>query len=512
MPKLKACLATLCTTHEVAKRTATGGVFLTVKGQESADRCPGELSDTASSTASSSATLSSSSSSRTASQSDSSCSALFQARIAAVATCDVAEDEEDEVLSEPETVVAASDEQLDQSQPESELGYEFDYSFDPDEEPPSLAERLKSRLNGSRVGAAQRYESTNENTSKRPLSSASVRPATVSAHQEGDEWELVLLLDHREILSRRNRSILERKLLDRGITCEVRALNVGDVQWIARRYRPGDDRICGEFAQFDATQTVSVGTDETDCILHAEFMLNAIVERKEVNDLSGSIIDRRYFEQKSRLSACGLTHVIYLVEGSLTQQQTTIRSSGLETAMCRTQVQNQFFVQLCRSSDESLAFLSGVHMRLLAKFPRHACRNAELHSQDNPARRESPFLPPSTAEASATQTFDAVMCQPLQLFAAFNAQFRKKSQFTVGELYQMMLMQAPGLSAAKTAALFKTFSTFHELQSALRIPGKKNPIDEVRCGEHQRRVGIKTRQGLVELLTATEYAEETESQ
>lgn len=57
--------------------------------------------------------------------------------------------------------------------------------------------------------------------------------------QPTDEWELVLILDHREILSRRNRSILERMLLERHVTCEVRSLNVGDVQWIARRYRDG---------------------------------------------------------------------------------------------------------------------------------------------------------------------------------------------------------------------------------------------------------------------------------
>lgn len=52
-----------------------------------------------------------------------------------------------------------------------------------------------------------------------------------------DAWELVLVLDHREILSRQNRDVLERKLLERNVTCEVRALNVGDMQWVARRFR-----------------------------------------------------------------------------------------------------------------------------------------------------------------------------------------------------------------------------------------------------------------------------------
>ncbi|POM63419.1 Crossover junction endonuclease MUS81-like protein, partial [Phytophthora palmivora] len=118
------------------------------------------------------------------------------------------------------------------------------------------------------------------------------RTAPEDLIRETDTWELVLLLDHREIIERRNPRILERKLLERNVNCEVRALSVGDVQWIARRHRMGGE-----------TQ---------------EFMLNVIVERKEVHDLSGSIIDRRFFEQKTRLAtvreSCGDVHVIYLIE------------------------------------------------------------------------------------------------------------------------------------------------------------------------------------------------------
>lgn len=230
-------------------------------------------------------------------------------------------------------------------------------------------------------------------------------------------------------------------------------------------------------------------------------MLNAIVERKEVHDLSGSIIDRRYFEQKTRLSACGLTHVIYLVEGSLSQQQTAVRASGLQTAMCRTQVQNRFFVQLCRSADESVAFLASVHARLLAKFPRHACRNVERPA---PARAGSLFL--AEAPRAGVAALDALLCRPALSFAAFNAQFRKKSAFTVGELYQMMLLQAPGLSAAKAAALAASFRSFHELRAALAAPDTRGPLDAVRCGDGQRRLGAKTLKALALLLQSPDYA------
>lgn len=217
------------------------------------------------------------------------------------------------------------------------------------------------------------------------------------------------------------------------MNCEVRALGVGDVQWIARRYRIGGD-----------TQ---------------EFVLNIIVERKEVHDLSGSIIDRRFFEQKTRLATvretCGDVHVIYLIEGSLTQI-TTVRTSGLHTAMGRTQVQNNFFVQQCQNADETVTFLARVYARLLAKFPLNptAAKPATSH-----------LLPQGRFDSDE---FAKIFCLPPQRYAPFNSQFRKKTQFTVREIFQRMLMQVLGLSAAKTVGLSAKYQNFRELESALQ--------------------------------------------
>lgn len=243
VPKLKACLTTLCATLGVAKRTASGGIFLTVKGQESADLCPGELPGSVSGTTSSSTTGSSSD------QSDATSRLSASLALAASGTSSSSNglavrasvyDVDDDValLSEPETIRAASDDE----QLESEVEHDYDYGFDPDEEPPTLAERLERRLNPP---AAHSHHHISRPVTPR------VDPVVPSEHRDGDEWELVLLLDHREILSRRNRSILERKLLERGVTCEVRALNVGDVQWVARRHRPGDDAVTGKRPRMD---------------------------------------------------------------------------------------------------------------------------------------------------------------------------------------------------------------------------------------------------------------------
>lgn len=44
-------------------------------------------------------------------------------------------------------------------------------------------------------------------------------------------------------------------------------------------------------------------------------VLDYVFERKKADDLSASIIDGRYKEQKMRLKNCGAANVVYLYEG-----------------------------------------------------------------------------------------------------------------------------------------------------------------------------------------------------
>ncbi|KAE8877414.1 hypothetical protein PF005_g10614 [Phytophthora fragariae] len=425
--KLRTCLASLSGTHEVVKRSNLGHYFLTEKGRRSAELCPGSLTGNATeSTATANAPAATPSARPGAASITARREQPSAARIARECpsspdvTCIETEDSDDDILSQV---------------------------LDPRGIEPRLPEPEPEVLNRKRV-------------------------APEDLIRETDTWELVLLLDHREVIERRNPRILERKLLERNVNCEVRALGVGDVQWIARRHRVGGD------AQ--------------------EFVLSVIVERKEVHDLSGSIIDRRFFEQKTRLATvretCGDVHVIYLIEGSLTQI-TTVRTSGLHTAMGRTQVQNNFFVQQCQNADETVTFLARVYARLLARFPPNP-------SVVKPAT--SHLLPQSRFDPDG---FAKIFCLPPQTFAPFNSQFRKKTQFTVREIFRRMLMQAPGLSAAKTVGLSAKYQNFRELESALRKRGRDSEVEHVRCGKTQRRLGSKARECLGELLTANEYTE-----
>ncbi|XBI31568.1 hypothetical protein VPH35_055123 [Triticum aestivum] len=98
-------------------------------------------------------------------------------------------------------------------------------------------------------------------------------------------YEVVLILDDRETFGRKVVGNIHSQI---SIPIEIKHLPVGDALWIARHKE-----------------------------LDTEYFLDFIVERKNVDDFLGSIKDNRYKDQKLRLKKCGLTKLIYLVEGDV---------------------------------------------------------------------------------------------------------------------------------------------------------------------------------------------------
>ncbi|RZC84853.1 hypothetical protein C5167_047637 [Papaver somniferum] len=106
-----------------------------------------------------------------------------------------------------------------------------------------------------------------------------------------DVYNVILILDDREHFTKNNNWARSKKIIQNvssefKIQVEVRRLPVGDAIWIAQ-----------------------------DKHLENEFVLDFIVERKEVDDLRMSISDSRYKDQKLRILRCGIKKLIYLVEG-----------------------------------------------------------------------------------------------------------------------------------------------------------------------------------------------------
>lgn len=111
------------------------------------------------------------------------------------------------------------------------------------------------------------------------------------AQMEGDWQPLVLsagsyliylVIDSREKGGRQLGNTITHELRRKGVDVEQRALEIGDVCWMAKRKHP-------------------VG-DEYD-----EVALDAVLERKRLDDLCSSLVDKRFHEQKARPSACRIT-------------------------------------------------------------------------------------------------------------------------------------------------------------------------------------------------------------
>lgn len=86
-----------------------------------------------------------------------------------------------------------------------------------------------------------------------------------------------MVLDNREVKMKTNREYIQDKLEEKGVPVVKRALDLGDVIWVAKH----------------------VETEE-------EMYLDIVVERKRMDDLVSSLKDGRFREQKVTLS-CDLS-------------------------------------------------------------------------------------------------------------------------------------------------------------------------------------------------------------
>ncbi|KAF6988117.1 hypothetical protein CFC21_005697 [Triticum aestivum] len=137
-----------------------------------------------------------------------------------------------------------------------------------------------------------------ENSSGNRAGSAEKSLLAMPPHQSNDSF-----LKAYEVVPRSRRKVVDNIRSQFNIPVEIKHLPVGDALWIARHKE-----------------------------LDMEYVLDFIVERKNVDDFLGSIKDNRYKDQKLRLKKCGLRKLIYLVEGDV---NTVDGSESVKTATTR---------------------------------------------------------------------------------------------------------------------------------------------------------------------------------
>lgn len=243
-------------------------------------------------------------------------------------------------------------------------------------------------------------------------------------------YEVVLILDSREIESKSHRDNIADKLTARGVLVETRSLRLGDMCWIARRLDPHGD--------------------EGD-----EVVLDYVIERKRLDDLCSSIRDGRYNEQCYRLQRSGIGNVFYIVEDWQVAERMEFNGKQIMTAKSQIQVVSGFFLKETHKLADTIDFLvtmtnvvSGLVRDLHAIPSRHVSRTSYAALQRR-LREEHPG-----------KAF-------LSSFEVYQSLNDKSAARTVYEGLGRMLLCVKGMSPEKVSAILDCWDTPRALYEAM---------------------------------------------
>lgn len=271
-----------------------------------------------------------------------------------------------------------------------------------------------------------------------------------------------LVLDTREVRTKTDRDYIANELIKKGITPQVRALELGDSMWVAKCRDPAYLARYGE---------------EGD-----EVMLDWILERKRLDDLIGSIKDGRFHEQKFRLRRSGIKNVIYLIEefnvthASAESGNASRYQEMAASAIASTQVVNGYFVKKTKTLDDSIRYLARM-TRLLRKM-----YGADDSPSDSP--RPSPAdtasKPISVAvipsrRLSSTKSYldllDGLRAKDPSVtygvtFSTFSALTSKSDVLSLRDIFLKMLMCIRGLTGERAMEIQRLWPTPRHLLEA----------------------------------------------
>ncbi|CAG8552039.1 18251_t:CDS:2 [Gigaspora rosea] len=219
---------------------------------------------------------------------------------------------------------------------------------------------------------------------------------------EPGTFEIVLILDTREVKLKKDRDYIKDTLQDKGVNLSVRNLELGDVIWVARKN--------------------SLSTDE--------LVLDYILERKRMDDLVGSIKDGRFREQKFRLSKSGAGQIIYLIEDYNLEDLGDF-GDAVKTAISSLQMLNGYFLKRTATIDQSIDYL--VRMTRMLK---------EMYE--------------NLATLHPHHTY-------LVTYSSYSDLNSKSKPLTLKDTFVRMLMTIRGISVDKAAEIIKNYPTPRKL-------------------------------------------------
>ncbi|KAI8985247.1 hypothetical protein BDB01DRAFT_721807 [Pilobolus umbonatus] len=284
------------------------------------------------------------------------------------------------------------------------------------------------------------------------------------------EFDVVLILDSREIQMRSNRDYIQQQLTEKGVKVETRSMNLGDVIWVARK-RNGE-----------------------------ELFLDYVLERKRLDDLISSIKDGRFTEQKQRLKKAGARQVFYLVEEYNHEGAIQFGLQAINTAMSTTQILDGIFLKQTNGLDESIDYLV-----TLTQFITRIYQSKPLHTIPEDIVDRDNYL---EIKKGYQDRKDGDYLITYALYHQLNA---KNSVVTVHDVYMRMLMTIRGVNAEKALSLMKVYPTPHSLLKAYssysETEGKLLAKNATRNQIIRRRWGSQISERLYQIWGSPSYSE-----
>ncbi|TAQ84241.1 hypothetical protein B7494_g7435 [Chlorociboria aeruginascens] len=262
------------------------------------------------------------------------------------------------------------------------------------------------------------------------ITDESFLPAFSPAILPPGSFEVRLVLDVREIRAKQDRDYMQNELAKKGVTPLMRALELGDILWVAKLKDPDHlSRVGGE---------------------GNEIVLDWIVERKRLDDLISSIKDGRFHEQKFRLRKSGMKNVIYIIEEiRMSSEHATKYEEAVESAIASTQVVEGYFVKKTLKMDDTIQYLTRMTLMLKEFYedkPLHLIPTNILTTHNY-----QPLVKHLRAKQPDVNHHIT--------YKAFASLVSKSETLTLRDIYLKMLMCTKGVTGEKSLEIQKRWKT-----------------------------------------------------
>ncbi|KAM0787646.1 hypothetical protein ACM66B_003710 [Microbotryomycetes sp. NB124-2] len=238
-------------------------------------------------------------------------------------------------------------------------------------------------------------------------------------------FKIVLIVDTRE-KGRTSDDAFVRTLASEGVDVDKKMLALGDMIWVARPVNP-DGQPTGE----------------------DDVVLDAIVERKRLDDLCKSILDNRYLTQKIRMRDSGISQRIYLIEKYDAHAQYSQWGKQIWTSKSQLQVNDGFFVYESKSFHDTIKWL-----KMRTRIMKEIHENTTLYVIPNKMIDRRTYLP---LQAHLHKTQPAT--RYLTTYSMFEELNKSDSALTIRSQWASMVQRINGVSAEKTVQFVERWPT-----------------------------------------------------